>query len=62
MMMPVMTGADCLQGLRECSPDSPVIIVPGLAGNLDIETIIKNRDTAFVHKPYKIEDLTGSLS
>ena len=55
--MPKMNGIECIKAIRVVDPDIPIIIMTGMASDVEIENGIKNGANAVLKKPFKFEEL-----
>jgi len=60
--MPVMNGADCCRALRGLSPALPILLTSGFPKDHDIQTLLENPHTRYIHKPYDQDDLARALA
>jgi len=60
--MPVMNGADCCRALRRLEPELPILLTSGFPKDHDIQTLLENPHTRFIHKPYDQDDLARSMA
>lgn len=61
VMMPVMDGLDCLRELRRMRPGFPALFVSGYNAEV-INSDLIDANTAFLQKPFRLNDLRASLS
>jgi len=60
-MMPVMDGEDAYHALKEIDPNVCVIIASGYDGDGKIRPLLKAGANGFVHKPYRLPQLSDVL-
>jgi len=59
--MPIMDGPALVAGLREIAPDLPVIVLNSIPG-CDISQSIPGGATAFLNKPFNLQDLRQMIA
>ena len=57
LTMPKMSGKEVFQRMLEINPDAAVIISSGFALENEANEVLRSGASAFVHKPYVLEDL-----
>ncbi len=62
MVMPQMGGEECFTTLHKLIPQTPIIIASGFPRNARIEELIRHGLTAFIQKPYHIQELSQLVS
>jgi len=61
MMMPGMSGAECLTGLREIDPKVKVVFSTGyVTGDLTVDDLVRQA-SGFIQKPYRLERLASVI-
>jgi len=60
--MPNMGGPTCLEELRNRGVTVPIIMSSGFEKNQSIDSLLVNNASAFIHKPFTIEDIATTLS
>jgi DNA-binding NtrC family response regulator len=61
LTVPDLSGEAVFQKLREQSPHLPVILTSGYAEDVMLRQFTGPEPPAFLHKPYRGEDLTGKV-
>lgn len=61
LVMPVMSGKQCLQELRKIDPDVRVLVVSGCSSEDDIFQQVRPFVKGFVHKPCRKDDLLKAV-
>ena len=61
LMMPDMNGVDTYYELKKINPDIKALFSSGYRKNMDINTIIDQGRSAFIQKPFKMEQLTQEI-
>lgn len=61
MMMPKMDGATTIQTLQNMNPELPIIAVSGLATSEQVFINKTSQHTAFLSKPYTVQELLKTL-
>jgi CheY-like chemotaxis protein len=61
LMMPEINGVDTYYELRKINPDIKALFSSGYRKNMDINTIIEGGRSAFIQKPFKMEQLTQEI-
>ena len=61
MLMPHISGEEVFTKLREVSPEMPFIIMSGFASKDSIDRILAQPFTAFLQKPFTIDELSSLL-
>ena len=62
VMMPEMNGGHLAQGLRQHSPDLPVLYMSGYTDDILAEHGIRRENTHFVGKPFTPQELAAKVS
>ncbi len=52
LVMPEISGAELCQLLRRKRPDLPVIFISGFSADSDVESLVDERTTVFLQKPF----------
>jgi CheY-like chemotaxis protein len=61
MQMPLLSGAETLNVLREIQPSVKVILSSGFSENEPTRKLLRNDSTLFLPKPYDSESLLGKV-
>ena len=61
MMMPRMNGHDTFYELRKINPALKIILVSGFLNENELKGILKEKNTAFVQKPFTDQQLLGEI-
>ncbi len=61
LIMPGLTGVDTYYELKKINNDIKVLFSSGYRKNLDVTTIIDQGRSAFIQKPFKMEQLTQEI-
>ncbi|MGC8605794.1 MAG: response regulator, partial [Desulfomonilaceae bacterium] len=61
LLMPVMSGRDCLRELVKIDPSVKVLIASGLSPDRYLEKEIKSFAKGFVSKPYNLSQLLAEI-
>ncbi|MGI5865106.1 MAG: 7TM diverse intracellular signaling domain-containing protein [Myxococcales bacterium] len=61
LMMPSMTGLDCLRKLREIAPNTRVVATTGYGPDLAVQEMLEAGAVGCVHKPYSAADLAKAI-
>jgi CheY-like chemotaxis protein len=61
LTMPQMSGNETLRELRTVSPDLPILVTSGYAGEGSERSFQVNRRTGFIQKPYRAGQLRSKL-
>jgi CheY-like chemotaxis protein len=59
--MPVMSGAECFQRLRELDPQVCVLIASGYARHGDVDTLLAAGAAGYLGKPYDRRELQSAI-
>ncbi len=62
MMMPNMDGPTCIDELVKMGNTVPMIISSEKKKNQDIQRLLDTTVSAFIHKPFSIDDIAATLS
>ncbi len=62
MVMPGLNGAETFEYIKKINPESRVLISTGYRKTDDIDLILKDKTSAFLKKPYGIEQLSEKIS
>ncbi|NOX36070.1 MAG: response regulator [Calditrichaeota bacterium] len=57
MVMPVMDGRTAFMEIKKVKPDQKVLIISGYAQRENLEEILEKGASAFMRKPFQIEDI-----
>lgn len=57
LIMPGMSGKECLKELLKINPDVPVIIATGYSPDGQTIQMLEDGASGFVHKPYEIQEM-----
>ncbi len=60
--MPVMSGADCFDALRQQDPELPIVLTSGFAKDHDIQTRLGRGPTRYLRKPFERGELAEMLT
>ncbi len=52
MIMPELNGRECFLAMRKIKPNIPVILASGFSNQSDLNQLIEEGLSAFIHKPY----------
>ncbi|MHB8203965.1 MAG: response regulator, partial [Desulfomonilaceae bacterium] len=61
LLMPVMSGRDCLRELVKINPLVKVLIASGFSPDTHLEEEVMRFAKGFVHKPYNISQLLTAI-
>ena len=61
LIMPGMTGIDTYYEMKKINQDIKVLFSSGYRKNMDVNTILKEGRSAFIQKPFKMEQLTQEI-
>lgn len=61
LTMPVMDGRTALQEIRVIDPDAKVILTSGYAAEDLPNDLMKEKNTAFIHKPFEVKELLSLM-
>jgi two-component system, cell cycle sensor histidine kinase and response regulator CckA len=62
LMLPGMSGKETLQQLRAISPDIPVLICSGYSADKEVQHMLRDKKTFFIHKPFTMSELSHRIS
>ncbi len=62
LSMPEMDGIETLVALRRIRPDVPVVISSGYGADQISDRFSDQKPTAYIQKPFRLEDLKAVLS
>ncbi len=60
--MPVRNGKETMKAVREISPDIPIVLTSGFTDDDTLDTLERDKSSAFLPKPFTIVDLSRTLS
>ena len=60
--MPGLGGEELLKKIKEKSPETPVIVISGVAGKENTTKMIEMGAFAYFTKPYELEDLETAVA
>lgn len=60
--MPVMSGVECLERIREIDPNLPIVLASGFPKGHDLQPWLKAPKTRYLRKPYELEELSAVLA
>ncbi len=58
LRMPGLSGEATFDALREVAPELPIVLWSGFSGEQDVHGMLARGAAGFVHKPYRIADLS----
>lgn len=61
VVMPLMSGKECFELLKERNPDLKVIYMSGYTENIIAQRGVLKEGTNFIQKPFLAEDLAQTL-
>jgi CheY-like chemotaxis protein len=61
LIMPGLNGIETYQELKKINPDIKVLFSSGYRKNMDVHAIVKEGRSAFIQKPFKMEQLTQEV-
>lgn len=61
MIMPEMNGRECFEKLKEINPKVKVILTSGFSKEGDLQQMLDNGLSGFIHKPYGLIELSHML-
>ncbi len=62
MIMPVMNGKECFNGIKEINPDAKIVLASGFTKDEDIEMMKQKNLCAFISKPYRSSELINLIA
>lgn len=62
MIMPVMNGKECFNGIKDIAPDAKIILASGFTKDEDIERMKQKNLCAFISKPYRSSELINLIA
>lgn len=62
LMLPGISGKETLQQLRAISPDIPVLICSGYSVDKEVQHMLRDKKTFFIHKPFTMSELSHRIS
>ncbi len=62
MVMPGLNGAETFEYIKKINPDSRVLIITGYKKTNEIDLLLKDKTSAFLKKPYGIEQLSEKIT
>jgi two-component system cell cycle sensor histidine kinase/response regulator CckA len=62
LMMPKMSGSDCLRELKRINPSVKVIIASGYAGKDDVRSLVESGTSTFLQKPFTRKKLSDAAA
>ncbi len=62
MVMPGLNGAETFEYIKKINPDSRVLIITGYKKTNEIDLLLKDKTSAFLKKPYRIEQLSEKIT
>lgn len=61
LIMPEMTGIETYHELKRINPSIKVLFSSGYRKNMDVQAIVREGRSAFIQKPFKLEQLTQEV-
>jgi CheY-like chemotaxis protein len=61
LVMPGLSGIETYYELKQVNPDIKVLFSSGYRKNMDVHAIVKEGKSAFIQKPFKMEQLTQEV-
>lgn len=59
--MPVMSGVECFERIREMDPNLPIVLASGFPKGHDLQPLLLSNKTRYLRKPYELEELSAAL-
>lgn len=59
--MPVMSGVECFERIREIDPNLPIVLASGFPKGHDLQPLLRSNKTRYLRKPYELEELSAAL-